>query len=187
MLGCCRAARHLVVLARPSAEVTSNRVRMCVSYVESRLSGRSSALGGRGSRIVTCKGKGDLAAMSVRGTRVQEFLAHEGDVTCLYIGRKSAGVLVTGGDDKKVSRWGRSHDAKASHATCCLSYQGRRHPSHVAASPVPPGRPITERRPTGPLNHTLPRRPLPPRSTCGLSASHSHCCPFRDTRAAWNA
>lgn len=41
--------------------------------------------------------------MPVRASRIQEFLAHDGDVTCLHIGRKSAGVLVTGGDDCKVS------------------------------------------------------------------------------------
>lgn len=34
-----------------------------------------------------------------------EFAAHEGGVNCLKIGRKSSGVLVTGGDDRKVNVW----------------------------------------------------------------------------------
>lgn len=34
-----------------------------------------------------------------------EFVAHTGAITCLKIGRKSSGVLVTGGQDKKVNVW----------------------------------------------------------------------------------
>lgn len=34
-----------------------------------------------------------------------EFPAHAGSVNCLKIGRKSSGVLVTGGDDRKVNVW----------------------------------------------------------------------------------
>ena len=40
--------------------------------------------------------------MPPKAVKLQEFLAHDGEVTSLYIGRKSAGVLVTGGDDRKV-------------------------------------------------------------------------------------
>jgi hypothetical protein len=34
-----------------------------------------------------------------------EFAAHASAVNCLRIGRKSAGVLVTGGEDRKVNVW----------------------------------------------------------------------------------
>ncbi|KAK3274882.1 Quinone-dependent D-lactate dehydrogenase [Cymbomonas tetramitiformis] len=37
--------------------------------------------------------------------KLQEFTAHAGNVNCLKIGRKSSGVMVTGGDDKKVNMW----------------------------------------------------------------------------------
>eukprot|EP00798_Chlamydomonas_sp_ICE-L_P005735 gene5735-6025_t len=40
-----------------------------------------------------------------RFIKIQEFVAHAGAVTCVKIGRKSSGVLVTGGDDKKVNLW----------------------------------------------------------------------------------
>eukprot|EP00898_Chlorokybus_atmophyticus_P002757 jgi/Chlat1/3482/Chrsp23S08820 len=43
--------------------------------------------------------------MTRRAYRLQEFSAHSGTVNCLKIGRKSSGVLVTGGDDKKVNIW----------------------------------------------------------------------------------
>ena len=34
-----------------------------------------------------------------------EFVAHEGAVNCVRIGRSTAGVLATGGEDKKVNLW----------------------------------------------------------------------------------
>lgn len=40
-----------------------------------------------------------------RAYKLQEFVAHTSHVNCLKIGRKSAGVLVTGGEDKKVNVW----------------------------------------------------------------------------------
>ena len=40
-----------------------------------------------------------------RAYKLQEFVAHTSNVSCLKIGRKSAGVLVTGGEDKKVNVW----------------------------------------------------------------------------------
>ena len=38
-------------------------------------------------------------------THAEEFVAHQGSVNCIKIGRKSSGVLVTGGEDKKVNLW----------------------------------------------------------------------------------
>lgn len=40
-----------------------------------------------------------------RAYKLQEFVAHTSTVNCLKVGRKSAGVLVTGGEDKKVNVW----------------------------------------------------------------------------------
>ncbi|GIL43588.1 hypothetical protein Vafri_1283, partial [Volvox africanus] len=42
---------------------------------------------------------------NLRYVKLVEFAAHVGDVRCVRIGRKTAGVLVTGGDDKKVNVW----------------------------------------------------------------------------------
>lgn len=43
--------------------------------------------------------------MAKRAYKLQEFVAHTSNVNCLKIGRRSSGVLVTGGDDKKVNMW----------------------------------------------------------------------------------
>ena len=40
-----------------------------------------------------------------RAWKLQEFVAHGADVTCLALGHKSGRVLVTGGEDKKVNLW----------------------------------------------------------------------------------
>ena len=40
-----------------------------------------------------------------RACKLQEFTAHGSAVTCLQLGKKTAGVLVTGGKDKKVNVW----------------------------------------------------------------------------------
>ena len=40
-----------------------------------------------------------------RAYKLQEFPAHSAAVNSVKIGRKSSGVLVTGGDDKKVNMW----------------------------------------------------------------------------------
>ncbi|KAK9835103.1 hypothetical protein WJX84_012191 [Apatococcus fuscideae] len=40
-----------------------------------------------------------------RACKLQEFTAHGSAVTCLQLGKKTAGVLVTGGEDKKVNVW----------------------------------------------------------------------------------
>ena len=37
--------------------------------------------------------------------KLQEFTAHASAVNCVRVGRKSSGVMVTGGDDKKVNMW----------------------------------------------------------------------------------
>lgn len=41
----------------------------------------------------------------VRVLFAEEFVAHPSSVNCLKIGRKSSGVLVTGGEDKLVNVW----------------------------------------------------------------------------------
>lgn len=43
----------------------------------------------------------------------EEFAAHAGNVNCASIGKKSSGVLVTGGDDKRVNLWTIGHQAKS--------------------------------------------------------------------------
>ena len=40
-----------------------------------------------------------------KATKTQEFVAHGAAVNCLSVGRRSAAVLATGGDDKKVNIW----------------------------------------------------------------------------------
>lgn len=40
-----------------------------------------------------------------RAHKLQEFVAHSDRTNCLHVGRKSSGVLVTGGDDAKVNVW----------------------------------------------------------------------------------
>ena len=40
-----------------------------------------------------------------RSYKLQEFVAHASNVNCLHIGRRSGGVLATGGDDKQVNLW----------------------------------------------------------------------------------
>ncbi|KAL9234095.1 hypothetical protein vseg_009003 [Gypsophila vaccaria] len=43
--------------------------------------------------------------MSKRGYKLQEFVAHSGDVNCLKIGKKSCRLILTGGDDHKINVW----------------------------------------------------------------------------------
>ncbi|KFK43409.1 hypothetical protein AALP_AA1G122100 [Arabis alpina] len=43
--------------------------------------------------------------MAKRGYKLQEFLAHSGNVNCLSIGKKTSRLLLTGGDDYKVNLW----------------------------------------------------------------------------------
>ncbi|KFK40724.1 hypothetical protein AALP_AA2G032800 [Arabis alpina] len=43
--------------------------------------------------------------MAKRGYKLQEFLAHSGNVNCLSIGKKTSRLLITGGDDYKVNLW----------------------------------------------------------------------------------
>ncbi|XP_074646199.1 katanin p80 WD40 repeat-containing subunit B1-like [Tubulanus polymorphus] len=44
-------------------------------------------------------------AESKRAWKLQEFVAHAGNVNCLAVGHKSGRVMVTGGEDKKVNMW----------------------------------------------------------------------------------
>jgi hypothetical protein len=43
--------------------------------------------------------------MAKRGYKLQEFVAHSGNVNCLSIGKKTSRLLLTGGDDYKVNLW----------------------------------------------------------------------------------
>ncbi|KAL9236752.1 hypothetical protein vseg_011386 [Gypsophila vaccaria] len=43
--------------------------------------------------------------MDKRGYKLQEFVAHSGNVNCLRIGKKACRLLLTGGDDHKVNLW----------------------------------------------------------------------------------
>ena len=56
-----------------------------------------------------------------RASRLHEFVAHEATVNCLQIGRKSASVMVTGGDDKRVNVWA---ICAAGRADCIASLSG---------------------------------------------------------------
>lgn len=57
-----------------------------------------------------------------RYQKLVEFAAHNGDVRCVRIGRKTSGVLATGGDDKKVNVWA------IGRTTATLSLQGHTAP-----------------------------------------------------------
>ena len=49
---------------------------------------------------------GQLSHMRLSApTQLQDFAAHSETVNCLQLGRKSAQVLVTGGDDARVNMW----------------------------------------------------------------------------------
>ncbi|XP_039061745.1 katanin p80 WD40 repeat-containing subunit B1 homolog KTN80.1-like isoform X2 [Hibiscus syriacus] len=43
--------------------------------------------------------------MAKRGYKLQEFVAHTGNVNCLNMGKKTCRLLITGGDDHKVNVW----------------------------------------------------------------------------------
>ncbi|MED6182410.1 hypothetical protein PIB30_028274 [Stylosanthes scabra] len=43
--------------------------------------------------------------MAKRGYKIQEFVAHAGNVNCLNIGKKNCRLFITGGDDHKVNLW----------------------------------------------------------------------------------
>ncbi|PSS10272.1 Katanin p80 WD40 repeat-containing subunit like [Actinidia chinensis var. chinensis] len=43
--------------------------------------------------------------MAKRGYKLQEVIAHLGNVNCLNIGKKSCRLFITGGDDQKVNLW----------------------------------------------------------------------------------
>ncbi|XP_022638586.1 katanin p80 WD40 repeat-containing subunit B1 homolog [Vigna radiata var. radiata] len=43
--------------------------------------------------------------MAKTGYKLQEFVAHSGNVNCLRIGRKASRLFITGGDDHNVNLW----------------------------------------------------------------------------------
>ncbi|KAK6124360.1 hypothetical protein DH2020_041898 [Rehmannia glutinosa] len=43
--------------------------------------------------------------MAKRGYKLQEFVAHAGNVNCLSFGKKNCRLFITGGDDQKVNLW----------------------------------------------------------------------------------
>ncbi|WAR12759.1 KTNB1-like protein [Mya arenaria] len=53
-----------------------------------------------------------------RAWKLQEFVAHGGNVNCLAIGQKSGRVMVTGGEDRKVNLW------TAGKPNCIMSLAG---------------------------------------------------------------
>ncbi|XP_067007585.1 katanin p80 WD40 repeat-containing subunit B1 isoform X2 [Anabrus simplex] len=63
-----------------------------------------------------------MASTTKRSWRLQDFVAHGSNVTCLALGHKSGRVLVTGGDDKKVNLW-----AVGKH-NCIMSLSGHTTP-----------------------------------------------------------
>lgn len=46
-----------------------------------------------------------LREMAKRGYKLQEFVAHSGNVNCLRIGKKNCRQFITGGDDQVVNLW----------------------------------------------------------------------------------
>lgn len=46
-----------------------------------------------------------MGSTTKRGWKLDEFVAHGGNVKCLALGHKSGRVMVTGGEDKKVNMW----------------------------------------------------------------------------------
>eukprot|EP01044_Picomonas_judraskeda_P007063 COSAG03_NODE_738_length_6028_cov_159.171698_5_plen_689_part_00 len=59
-----------------------------------------------GSQSVPERIVGQLSHMRLSApTQLQDFAAHSETVNCLQLGRKSAQVLVTGGDDARVNMW----------------------------------------------------------------------------------
>lgn len=54
------------------------------------------------SVLVDCE---PITALIIALSLAEDFPAHAGNVNCIKIGTKSSGVLVTGGDDKKVNLW----------------------------------------------------------------------------------
>ena len=62
-----------------------------------------------------------LTRLHRRAGAAEDFVAHASTVNCVRIGRRSSGVMVTGGDDKRVNMWaiGKPH-ALLVRAACAL-------------------------------------------------------------------
>lgn len=74
-----------------------------------------------------------------RSPSAEDFVAHASNVNCLKIGRKSSGVLVTGGEDKKVNVY-----AIGKQTAALVSCTGTRAPEAAVmltrlVAPVTPG------------------------------------------------
>ncbi|GAA0160916.1 hypothetical protein LIER_17357 [Lithospermum erythrorhizon] len=65
--------------------------------------------------------------MAKRGYKLQEFMAHSGNVNCLRIGRKHFRHFLTGGDDNKVNLW------SIGKPTCSTSLSGHSSPVESVA------------------------------------------------------
>ncbi|KAL8032626.1 hypothetical protein ABFX02_13G108600 [Erythranthe guttata] len=65
--------------------------------------------------------------MAKRGYKLQEFVAHGGNVNCLSFGKKNCRSFITGGDDQKVNLW------SVGKPTCLTSLCGHTSPVESAA------------------------------------------------------
>ncbi|KAL7088931.1 hypothetical protein ACP275_13G158200 [Erythranthe tilingii] len=65
--------------------------------------------------------------MAKRGYKLQEFVAHGGNVNCLSFGKKNCRAFITGGDDQKVNLW------SVGKPTCLTSLCGHTSPVESAA------------------------------------------------------
>lgn len=78
------------------------------------------------------------------GLSAGEFVAHSGAVNCVRIGRSTAGVLATGGEDKKVNLWrtGQTEVVKVGKGNLCRLTGTAPHPARnsLPASRVAPAK-----------------------------------------------
>ncbi|XP_014270518.1 katanin p80 WD40 repeat-containing subunit B1 isoform X3 [Halyomorpha halys] len=65
-----------------------------------------------------------MALSLKKACKLQDFVAHTTNVSCLALGHKSGHVLVTGGDDKKVNLWA------IGKPNCIMSLSGHTTPIH---------------------------------------------------------
>ncbi|CAH1388712.1 unnamed protein product [Nezara viridula] len=65
-----------------------------------------------------------MALSLKKACKLQDFVAHTSNVSCLALGHKSGHVLVTGGDDKKVNLWA------IGKPNCIMSLSGHTTPIH---------------------------------------------------------
>lgn len=72
------------------------------------------------------------------GLSAGEFVAHSGAVNCVRIGRSTAGVLATGGEDKKVNLWrtGQTEVVKVGGGSLCRLNRTVPHPARATQFPA---------------------------------------------------